>query len=479
MKQQRIQHWILAADLIWTVLAMALAYSLRYGMNWYQPAETSFLVFLPALVMALILWSVMFARMKLDGFRQGWFLPAILAHLFLGVSFLILALLATEYMVRQFLSRFVLLYFGFFMFLGLIAIRCTVHAIVASRRNVGELRRVVILGNGPVSREMAAKIESHPEMLCQVVGFLSSADSGVDNRGMNVTAEPKAVQTLGVPELLCQHAVDELIITVSKPGVPEILRLIQQCRGAGIDVSIVPHPYELYLSKPQLLDIGGLPVLKLHQDNLRLAFSPWKRVLDLVFGFTLLVLSLPVVAIAALMLMGRKGGPFCRELRCGQSGKLFRMWRLNSDRDQQDLPLREVVLQQFSITELPQLWNVVRGEMSLVGPRPESPERVKYYSDWQRQRLNVKPGMTGLAQVRGLREKHSSEEKSRFDLQYMLQISLFYDLSLLLQTIWTLFGRLFRFSPTSVIPSPNTSTIGGISFQGRLQDAHSSQPSAD
>ncbi len=468
MKQQRIQHWILAADLVWLVVAMALAYCLRYGMNWDQPAGASFLAFLPALATALVVWAVMFARMKLDGFRQGWYLPAILAHLFLGVSFLVLILLATEYLVRQFLSRFVLLYFGLFLFLGMIAIRCAVHVIVASRRNVSELRRVVILGNGPVSREMAAKIESHPEMLCQVVGFLSSADSGVDNGGMNNGGELKTVQTLGVLQLLREYAVDEVIITVSKPGVPEILRLIQQCRGAGIDVSIVPHPYELYLSKPQLLDIGGLPVLKIHQNNLRLAFSPWKRALDLGLGLVLLLLSLPLQGIAVLMLLGRKDGPFCRELRCGRAGKLFRMWRLNSDRDKDNLPLREVLLQQLSITELPQLWNVVKGEMSLVGPRPESPERVKYYSDWQSQRLNVKPGMTGLAQVRGLREKHSSEEKSRFDLQYMLQISVFYDLSLLLQTIWTLFGRLFQLSAT-----------GGISFQGRLQDAHSSQPSAD
>jgi len=104
----------------------------------------------------------------------------------------------------------------------------------------------------------------------------------------------------------------------------------------------------------------------------------------------------------------------------------------------------EELLLKFSLTELPQIWNVLRGEMSLVGPRPESPERVKHYSDWQRQRLSVKPGLTGLAQVHGLREQHSSEEKARFDLQYIFHWSLFLDFSLVLQTAWTLFVRLLK-----------------------------------
>jgi lipopolysaccharide/colanic/teichoic acid biosynthesis glycosyltransferase len=152
------------------------------------------------------------------------------------------------------------------------------------------------------------------------------------------------------------------------------------------------------------------------------------------------------------------------------------MWRLNSARECKQLSRREILLQQLSITELPQLWNVLRGEMSLVGPRPESPERVKHYSDWQLQRLNAKPGMTGLAQVHGLREQHSSEEKTRFDLQYMLDSSPFLDFSLLLQTFWTLIGRLLHlYKLTSFKPTGTTTDL----FEGTLPSAHSTQPSAD
>jgi len=117
------------------------------------------------------------------------------------------------------------------------------------------------------------------------------------------------------------------------------------------------------------------------------------------------------------------------------------MLRLNVDRGATAVGRFERILDELSIAELPQLWNVLRGDMSLVGPRPESADRVCRYSEWQQQRLGAKPGMTGLAQVQGLREQHSSEEKTRFDLQYILNSSLWTDLSLLLQTIWTLAKR--------------------------------------
>jgi lipopolysaccharide/colanic/teichoic acid biosynthesis glycosyltransferase len=136
----------------------------------------------------------------------------------------------------------------------------------------------------------------------------------------------------------------------------------------------------------------------------------------------------------------------------------------------------EELLLKFSLTELPQIWNVLRGEMSLVGPRPESPERVKHYSDWQRQRLSVKPGLTGLAQVHGLREQHSSEEKARFDLQYIFHWSLFLDFSLVLQTAWTLFVRLlkspyFKSAPMTSEAKPIERAAGEVLHVDRSQSS--------
>jgi hypothetical protein len=162
------------------------------------------------------------------------------------------------------------------------------------------------------------------------------------------------------------------------------------------------------------------------------------------------------------------------------------MLRLNVERDgDQHAPF----LSRLSISELPQLWNVLRGEMSLVGPRPEGPERVNQYSAWQRQRLKARPGITGLAQVCGLREQHSSEQKARLDLQYMLRPSLLKDLSLLIETVWTLTRRLIKISADALaadLPlTPDTAirpvplALNLQPFPEALPHAHRTQPGSN
>jgi hypothetical protein len=126
--------------------------------------------------------------------------------------------------------------------------------------------------------------------------------------------------------------------------------------------------------------------------------------------------------------------------------------------------------------------------MSLVGPRPEGPERAQRYSAWQQQRLSIKPGMTGLAQVHGLREQHPSEDKTRHDLQYMLRPSLLKDLSLLIETMWTLALRLIKLPirPPDEGDAPDAAAIPSISyststqlFPEMLQHAHRTQSGSD
>jgi lipopolysaccharide/colanic/teichoic acid biosynthesis glycosyltransferase len=246
----------------------------------------------------------------------------------------------------------------------------------------------------------------------------------------------------------------------------------------------VPEPYELYLSKPDLLDLGGVPLLRLRESSTSTVFLQWKRIVDVALTFTLMFVAVPVVLVAAFVLRSTKGRAFRWETRSGQYGRSFAMLRLNVDRHAAGPTRFERFVQQLSITELPQLLNVLRGDMSLVGPRPESPDRVRHYSEWEQQRLSVKPGITGLAQVHGLREQHSSEEKTRFDLQYLLKPSPLTDLSLLLQTSWTLVVRIFH-RPHSGSTEPVVAankTAADFRFplvEEALQHAHRSQPSAD
>jgi lipopolysaccharide/colanic/teichoic acid biosynthesis glycosyltransferase len=485
MKKNRFPQWILAADFLWLVIAFLCADVLRYGLRWGTRQEGFAHSFIPFLIGAWLLWGLLSSKMSLDGFRGGWHSPAMVSTLFLGVSFLMTLLLAGTYLSRLYVSRLALGYFGILLLLGFLAIRYGARLFLLARHRDGKVGRVVIVGSGQVARELASKIERHPEMLCRVVGFLYPQDAS-DNLGLprSSTSDSTTLFTLKVVDLLRSQHVDELILALQKPSWPELLNLVGLCRGQGINVSLVPQPYELYLSKPDLQDLGGLPLLRLRESSTSGVFFQWKRIADLALTSLLSVVAVPVLLSVAVVLRWTKGRAFRWETRCGQHGKSFAMLRLNVDRHATDMTRFERFLQQLSITELPQLLNVLRGNMSLVGPRPESPDRVRHYSDWEQQRLSVKPGITGLAQVHGLREQHSSEEKTRFDLQYLLKPSPLTDLSLLLQTSWTLIIRMFHRPPVGSAEQvvPVNKTIADFQFpsvEEALQHAHRSQPGSD
>ncbi len=485
MKTRHLNRWILLADLCWASIAFGCAQVLRYGVTWNATDRAGAQRLLPFLLATWILWTVLSSWMKLDCSSGGWRFPAVASHVFLAICGLMGLLLGAGYLAQRFVSRLALAYVGILLYVGFLVIRYLARSLLRARYLAGDVRRVAIVGTGRVARELAIKIERHPEMLCKVVGFLFPEDDGVH---LNVTPETAkastTVPTLGVVELLRAQQIDELILALAKPAWPEILNLAGQCREQGINVSFVPEPYELYLSKLHLLDVDGLPLLQLQDPALSYAFwRYWKRGADIALSSLLLVFATPILLPAMIGLRWIKGKALRMETRCGQHGQPFSMLRLNVDRPANHASRFENVLEKLSLTELPQLWNVVRGEMALVGPRPESPKRVQCYSEWQRQRLIVKPGITGLAQVHGLREQSSSEEKSRFDLQYLLNPSPLTDVSLLLQTLWTLAIRLMRYSRLS--PAATTSStelafeITSPFLQETLQGVHSSQSSAD
>ncbi len=481
MKSNNLRNWISVADLAWVAIAMALAYLLRYGWAWDGPPGRSAAIFLLPSLAAALIWSLLSLRLQLDGFRGGWRFSAVVSQLLSAVSLLMMSLLVGGYLTRQYVSRLLLGYFGGLLLAGFVLVRFAAWSVFRSRYRKGAVRRVVIVGSGFLAREMAAKIEHHPESLYHVVGFLCPAATDFDTLLPGTSADAVNVQSLGVVDLLQAHEVNEVILTIPQTSHPEVLDLVALCRRRGIGVSLVPQPYFLYLSKPELVDLGGLPLLQLKDAATGMATNPlWKRALDLALVPCLLLVSLPVILIAAAVLKGKKGRGFRRELRCGQYGKPFWIYRLNSERNASGLTPAEALMQHVSLTELPQLLNVLRGDMSLVGPRPEGLDRANRYTDWHRQRLSVKPGMTGLAQVHGLRHQNSSEDKTRYDLQYIMRRSVFQDISLLLQTIWTLMGRLFqsRKAPPLPVEAPRD-LFFETAFEENLNRAHSAQSSSD
>ena len=337
----------------------------------------------------------------------------------------------------------------------------------------------MIVGNGPLAREMVTKIECHPEVLREVVGFLSPGEDACANLPSANRKDAITLQSSDVAELLQSRGVDEIILTVATPGHPEMVDLTSRCNSRGIAVSMVPQPYELYLTKHELSDLDGVPLLQLVPVTSNNAEPLWKRPFDVGMALALLPVCLVPMLAAAALLRYNKGRAFRTERRFGKNGVQFRIYRLNSPRAGACLPRHERLLQKLSITELPQLFNVLRGDMSLVGPRPEGLDRALRYTEWNRQRLKVKPGITGLAQVYGLRHQHSSEDKTRYDLQYILRRSLFQDISLLLQTAWTLILRMFREQSPEALSEVTPEETADLTLQESLVHAHSSQSSAD
>src|SRR5260370_5752583 len=418
--------------------ALGLGVYLRYGgLTVTADFILHFQTYSQMILAAAVAWTLLYFEMSLDGFKGGWHFFAILSKLMVAVSLLMIVLLAFSFLTRHYYSRLVLLYFALLFFLGLVGLRCLARFLVTSKlRNIAE-HRCVILGQGPVAKELASKIASHPELPLRIVGFLFPSESETLNGFANLLEAPfTSVKTLQVVELLAKHKIQKLIIAMAQPNGAEIRKLIAGCRAASIQVYLVPQWYDLYLSKPKLEEIDGLPMLSLYERNPKAIRFALKRAMDVVFGSAILLVISPILAIAAFVVHSRKGRAFRSELRCGKDGIPFGMYRLNLEPYPASPERYERLFVRWSLTELPQLWNVLKGHMSLVGPRPESPERVKYYSEWQRQRLEVHAGVTGPAQGHGLRDQHPSEARAGFHLQDIFNWAPLLHLSLILQPVW-------------------------------------------
>jgi lipopolysaccharide/colanic/teichoic acid biosynthesis glycosyltransferase len=443
MKITHIRYWILTIDLPWMLASLYVAIQLRYAAaSGAACATESFPEYALMIFTASLVWSFLYFEMHLDGFQGGWNLPTIISRVMVAVAILIAFVLASAFLAQHYYSRLVLFYFACLFPAGLVGIRIALHSLFVSRFRKAGVHRCVILGQGPVAVELARKIASHPEMPFQVVGLLYPSDGEGSNGAFNGLSKSfTSVNTLQVLELLERQKVQRLVIAMPQPSGSGVRKLIDACRTAGMQIYVVPQWYDLYLSKAELVEIDGLPLLSLRERSSSAVDLAIKRGMDLLLSLGILTLLSPLLAFAALIVYGKKGKAFRTEPRCGKDGVPFRMWRLNVNRHAGNLPRYENLLVRWSLTELPQMWNVLRGDMSLVGPRPESTERLKFYSDWQRQRLRVRPGVTGLAQVHGLRDQHPSEEKARFDLQYIFHWSPLWDLTLILETVWTLSFR--------------------------------------
>lgn len=320
-----------------------------------------------------------------------------------------------------------------------------------ARRQGRNRRTILVLGTGELAVDFARKVEEHPELGLQVVGFVG------DDRW--AAAQPILGPLSRFPEIVHSNVVDEVAICLRDPDFARIEQVVRLCEEEGRIVRMpVPIP-RLALATSHVEDLDGTPVLSFVINPRTALALVLKRGIDLAGAFVGLVLLTPLFAAIAAAIAITDGRPVLyRQIRVGLHGREFSVVKFRSmvrDADQRLHGLREHnelngqafkitndpritavgrFLRRSSLDELPQLWNVLRGEMSLVGPRPPLPEEVAAYDSWHRRRLSMKPGITGLWQIEGRREAEFDRWVEK-DLEYIDRWSPWLDIRILLRTI--------------------------------------------
>jgi exopolysaccharide biosynthesis polyprenyl glycosylphosphotransferase len=327
----------------------------------------------------------------------------------------------------------------------------------AYRRGLGA-RRVVVVGATPTGKIVMQNMASCLGRGYQLLGFVEEQAGAPWRFGrfrcLGTIAELERV--------LAQQRADELIVALPAASHARTAEIVAHCQRAGVAVKLVPHHLDWRLSRVHIDDVARVPLIEVRaarRGALQLAF---KRGLDIVVAALALAAAAPLMAVTALAIRLDSPGPiFFRQERLGQAGRPFTILKFRSmsvdaerrlsllrDQNEASGPIFKIrndpratrvgrVIRTLSIDELPQLWNVLRGEMSLVGPRPPLGSEVAHYEDWHRRRLDVTPGITCLWGVSG-RSALDFEEMVMLDLYYLDNWSLGLDLRILLRTALSL-----------------------------------------
>ncbi len=315
-------------------------------------------------------------------------------------------------------------------------------------------RRTIIIGSGFAAVLVARKIESHPELGLETVGFVDDGPR-MSVRGRD---EPLLGDVGHIHEIIEQTDAEVAIFGYTHNPTDEMLIALYQM-PPRVEVLMMPRFFQFVSAGMRVEDLAGMPLLKLHRHELTAPERFLKRTEDIVLAGIISLLVLPLLPLVALAIKLDSPGPvFYKHERVGRRGKPFHMYKFRSMRQDADKDAEALAelgeedprglknkadsritrvgafLRKSSIDELPQLINVLRGEMSLVGPRPAVAAEVAAYDEWQKKRLSVPPGITGLWQVNG-RSDVPFDERIWLDFMYIDSWSLWLDLSILLKTI--------------------------------------------
>jgi exopolysaccharide biosynthesis polyprenyl glycosylphosphotransferase len=317
-------------------------------------------------------------------------------------------------------------------------VTCRLAMIRLKKHGALDVRHVAVLASGKSGHDFAAKLEANRDWGFRLVGVFHHKD---------------------VRALLERGGVDELIVIADREPLEEFTETFLLCEELGVTARVVLNFFPHSIARTELHRFGDIPLLSFSTIPTNEALLMVRRVMDIVVTLLFAPAGLAVMAVSAVLIKFTSPGPVLfRQERCGLHGRLFTMYKLRSMVDNAEQTRAELealnemngpvfksardpritpigrFLRRFSIDELPQLFNVLRGDMSLVGPRPPLPEEVARYERWQRRRLSMKPGLTCLWQISG-RNEVNFQDWMKLDLTYIDNWSLLLDLKILLKTV--------------------------------------------
>lgn len=451
-------------DVVLVFVAFGLAYVFRYQLQIFRPVfDPSRSDFLPYVPYAIVYSAILLLNYQSNNLYRSLRGRAWMEEVSIivnGVTNAAVVLLALFFLLQpEVTSRLMLVYVAGLTVVLLAAARLIQRGVLAYLRGKGiGVQRVLLLGMGETGQAVLRVLVSRSELGYKAIGYL-------DDDPARGAIDLGRVEGLGhldnLEQVLKEGKVEIAIITLKWKHYDRIQDLAQICRKYNVEVRIVPDIFQLNMRQVQVENLDGIPLLGVNgYTPLAGASRFFKRALDIVLialtsPFWLLICGLIALAIK----LERDGGPiFYRQRRVGENGRKFKMIKFrtmvpNADQMRHELvklneqdPRRPKIvddpritrvgrwLRRTSLDELPNLINVLRGEMSLVGPRPPMPDEVQLYEPWHMQRLQAIPGMTGLWQVSG-RSEVPFDEMCLMDIYYIENWSIKLDLQILLMTV--------------------------------------------
>jgi exopolysaccharide biosynthesis polyprenyl glycosylphosphotransferase len=467
---RRWMPWVtILVDALLISVAFRIAYWLRYDLQLFRSVDPAnnvpYAVYWPLVALLTVVVLLISRREGAYDVRRGVsFFDEFYGVLNATTTAIMLCVVLVFFYRRLFYSRIIFIYAGLLIVALLAFARLLRSELMARLRQGGMgVDRVLIVGSGEAGRTVMRNLIAQPELGYRVIGFL---DDDPAKGGTDIGPIRALGPVDNLPDVTQAYAIDQVIITLPWQYHRKIVRLMTECGRAGAQPRVVPDLFQMSLGSVDVEAINGIPLIGIKQSSLTGLNLAVKRAFDLVLTVVFLICVAPLWLIIAIAIKIDSPGPVLfRQQRAGRGCKPFTMYKFRSMRQGAEAELERLralneasgpifklrddprrtrvgrLLRETSLDELPQLLNVFRGDMSLVGPRPAILDEVDQYQDWHRKRLEVLPGITGLWQVSG-RSDLTFDEMVMLDIYYAENWSLGMDLRILLRTVpQLLFGE--------------------------------------